>query len=140
MKPHGDSGSNVDLARSIMETFGPSMSPSWYDNLDDEVVLEFPYGPSVGIPERIEGKSAASGMFQSVIDTFGLSFTDIEIFEMTDPSIVIATYRGNGSTGDHPYNQRYICLQKYKEGRLLLYREYFDNKVLLDVMAHVQLG
>ena len=128
------------MARTMMETFGPSMSPSWFENLDDHIVLEFPFGPSIGIPERIEGKDAARAMFQSVIDSFGLRFADIEIFEMLDPSLVIVTYRGIGNAGDHAYNQRYICIQKFDEGRLVLYREYFDNKVLIDIMAHVNLG
>ncbi|GLJ00724.1 nuclear transport factor 2 family protein [Sphingobium sp. BS19] len=140
MKLDGESGDNAVLARVMMETFGPSMSPSWFDNLDDQVVLELPYGPSIGIPERIEGKDAARAMFQSVIDSFGLRFTDIEIFEMLDPSMVVVTYRGSGSAGDHPYNQRYVCLLKFREGRLLFYREYFDNKVLADIMAHVNLS
>jgi hypothetical protein len=53
---------NVALANRIMADFGRDMR-HWYDNLHDDMVLEFPYGASVGMPTRIEGKTACSRLF-----------------------------------------------------------------------------
>ena len=51
---------NIALATKIMSDFGRNME-GWYDNLHDDIVLEFPFGASVGMPTRIEGRAAAGG-------------------------------------------------------------------------------
>ena len=42
----------------------------WYDHLHDDIVLEFPFGASVGMPTRVEGKAAIKDQFATLFETY----------------------------------------------------------------------
>jgi ketosteroid isomerase-like protein len=125
---------NVALAERIMADFGRNMS-DWYDNLHDDIVMEFPYGASVGMPTRIEGKPACSRLFAATCEAVQVRFHDVRVHPMQDPSRLILEYRGYSEPGGKVYDQTYICVQEYRDGKLILFREYWDAKIVDEVFG-----
>ena len=127
---------NVARAKAMFENFTP-LEPGWIDGLHPDLAMEFPFGEAVGLPPRIEGKAQCSGLFQIVAQKLGLVFSDIEIAGMADPDRVLATYKGKGAFGTTPYNQSYITLLEFRDGKLILYREYVDTQVVAAAFGHL---
>jgi ketosteroid isomerase-like protein len=57
-------------------------------------------------------------------------FYDIKAQALADPSKVVVEYKGRGGTEAVPYEQKYICMQTFKDGKLIEFREYFDTWVV----------
>jgi len=124
------------LAVDLMRRFGREMD-GWYDCLDDEIVMEFPFGPSIGLPARVEGKDACVATLKMACDTLEIRFEDVRALPLADSSMVVVEYRGHGEPGGKVYDQTYICLQQYKDGKLVLFREYMDTSVVLRVFGNL---
>ena len=120
---------NVALATSLMERFGRDMD-GWYDNLHDDIVMEFPFGASVGMPTRVEGKQACAATFDVVCQAIQVQFSNIRISPMADPNRVLVEYRGYSEPNGTVYDQNYISVHEYRDGKLILFREYFDTVVV----------
>jgi ketosteroid isomerase-like protein len=125
---------NLETARKMMADFGHAMD-GWFDNLHDDVVMEFPFGATVGMPTRIEGKAAARAMFEMAANGLGVRFHDVVIEPMADPNRFLVQCRGEGGTVERPYRQRYVTLHEYRDGKLILFREHFDTKVVSDTFG-----
>jgi len=128
--------SNVARAQAMLDDFKP-LTDAWLAGLHDDLVMEFPFGADVGLPPRIEGKTICSGLFQAVVHKLGLRFAGIQVYGMADPNLVLAEYRGHGAFNGKPYEQRYITLLRFADGRLILYREYVDSKIVENVIGHL---
>lgn len=128
--------SNLAKARAAFERFRPD-EQSWCDALHDDIVMEFPFGTDLGLPPRVEGKADSIALFQNTLKALGLVFSDIQLAGMADPNFVLAQYKGTGSFAGKPYNQSYITVVEYRDGKLALYREFFDTKIVADVFGHM---
>ena len=128
------SANTVELAKKVLEAFGRDME-GWYDNLHDDVVMEFPYGPSIGMPDRAEGKATCAEVFRFADEFLRVKFFDIKVHAMADPSQVIVECKGHGTPDAGEYNQQYVFVQQYKDGKLLSTREYFNTKVVNDLFG-----
>ncbi len=119
------------LVRTWMTTIG---EPSWWDLMHDDIALEFPYGASLGQPERIAGKSAAGEYVRALLDRAGkLEFFDLEILATSDPGLFVCEYRSNRKNrGGQPYVQIYINKLRVKDGKVALMREFWDPKRIVD--------
>ena len=123
--------SNMKVAHQIMSRFDME---NWLPLLHDDLVLEFPYAYSVKMPGRVIGKTAAVEYLRGVMKNFtGLTFQDVVVSPMADPSAVIVEYAGGCTlpTGA-PYKQVYITLQKFKDGKMILFREFWNPMEVLE--------
>lgn len=127
---------NIARAEAIFTRFTP-LDPAWVDGLHPDIVMEFPFGAAVGLPAQVPGKDHCAGLFQLVFQKLGLVFSDIEVVGMADPNRVLATYKGAGALGDKAYNQTYITLLEFRDGKLILYREYVDTQVVAEAFGHL---
>lgn len=130
------SQANVALAQSIMERFGRDMD-GWYDNLHDDIVMEFPFGPTIGLPGRVEGKEACAGLFAAVVAGVQVQFSNIVVSPMADPNRVLVEYTGYSEPNGAVYNQTYITVQEFRDGKMILYREYMDTQVVTNAFGDV---
>jgi hypothetical protein len=97
--------------------------------------MEFPYGPSLGMPDRFETKP-------TWWPTCGTSWRDCpgwSIGEMTlssvagDPTTVFVEYEADCPTpGGNTYRQIYINKMQFRDGKLLHMRELWDPKKMID--------
>ncbi|MDP9013606.1 MAG: hypothetical protein M3O41_13340 [Pseudomonadota bacterium] len=113
---------NQSLAKRIILDIG---KPDWGDIVDDDVVFEFPYGESIERPTRIAGKAEVIEYLKGVIEFLGLEMYDVVNTPALDPSVVYNEYKGRYRKSPGVV-QHYISLQKFRDGRLVLQREYWD--------------
>lgn len=101
----------------------------WIDLFADDAVVEFPYAPSLGFPERLEGKAAIDRYFRGTPESFrDLAFRDVHRYQTSDPDLAIAEAHGSATVGanDTRYEQDYVMLVRTKGGKIVLYREYWN--------------
>jgi len=122
---------NLAVARTWMTTL---FDPEWWDLLHEDIVLEFPYGPSIGAPERIAGKEAATAYCRSLSARAGkLRFRQLEITATADPSVFFSEYESERVTpAGVRYEQVYINKLKVKDDKVIAMREFWDPKKILD--------
>ena len=125
---------NIALATNLMERFSRDMD-GWYDQLHDDIIMEFPFGPSVGMPSRVAGKQACSGLFQSVVEGVQVQFSNIRVTPLLDPNRLIVEYTGYSEPGGKIYDQTYICIQEFRDGKMILFREYWNALVVRDTFG-----
>jgi ketosteroid isomerase-like protein len=122
---------NRALVHAWMTTLG---EPGFWELMHEDIVLEFPYGPSLGAPERIVGKAAATAYVKALLDRAGaLKFLDIDIADTMDPALFVCEYHANRTNrGGQPYVQIYINKVRIKDGKVALMREFWDPKRIVD--------
>jgi ketosteroid isomerase-like protein len=125
----------LNLVRTWMTTLG---EPAWWSLMHEDIVLEFPYGPSLGQPGRIAGRSAAVTYVKALLDRAGkIEFFDLEILPTSDPELFVCEYRSNRKNrGGQPYVQIYINKVRVKDGKVALMREFWDPKRIVEASAH----
>ena len=123
---------NRDLARKVVELLG---SKEQFDLYADDIVMEFPYGPSLGIPDRFETKPDVVAYVQHILE--GLS--GVTIGEMTlssvagNPTTVFVEYEADCPTpGGNTYRQIYLNKMQFRDGTLRHMRELWDPKKIID--------
>ncbi len=126
--------SSAEIARDLMQRFGRDMT-GWYDHLHDDIVMEFPFGPSVGMPARVEGKAACSAVFAAVVEGVQVRFDDIRVSPLAEPDRLVVEYTGYSEPGGKVYDQTYISVQHYRDGKMILFREYWNALVVKDTFG-----
>jgi ketosteroid isomerase-like protein len=141
--PGTESGSTTPGSRSrsepahrMMGLLGIHMQ-EWFTFLHEDVVLEFPYSPSIGFPSRISGKSNAVEHLTKILTLLqGLVFHDVEMTATVDPATVFVEYRSTATSSiGRPYQQIYAGKHRFMDGKWILFREYFDTKIVMDSMG-----
>lgn len=104
----------------------------------EDAVQDMPYSPP-GFPKRVVGREALIAHYSEWPENAGeANFTDAIVFYPTlDPQLVIAEWRGLCeivATG-RTYDQRYIGLFHVVDGRIKLFREYYDPTVFAHAFA-----
>ena len=125
---------NIALATKLLKDFGLNME-HWYDYLHDEIVMEFPFGASVGMPVRVEGKTNCSAMFATVCAAVQVKFSDIVVHPLLDPNRLIVEYKGHSNPAGKSYDQTYICIQEFRDGKLTLFKEFWNAIVVRDTFG-----
>jgi ketosteroid isomerase-like protein len=122
---------NLAVARAWMTTIG---QPDWWKLLHDDIVLEFPYGSSVGIKDRYVGKEEVVPYVKALFDRLGVfKFFNLQTIGTTDPELFVSEYEADMTTphGEH-YVQTYINKLRIKDGKVILMREFWDPKRTID--------
>jgi len=105
----------------------------------EDAVQDMPYVPA-GFPSRVVGREALIAHYAGWPENAEKpNFTDSLVFHaMTDPQMVFAEFRGSVDivpTG-RTYNQVYGGLfHVNREGKITLYREYFDPRVFAEAFG-----
>lgn len=125
---------NIALATKLLTDFGRNME-RWYDNLHDDIVMEFPFGASVGMPVRVEGKTNCSAMFATVCAAVQVQFSNIVVHPLLDPNQLIVEYKGYSEPAGKTYDQTYICIQEFRDGKLSLFKEFWNAIVVRETFG-----
>jgi uncharacterized protein len=117
--------SNKKLVQQYLST---AFEPDWWGLFDEAVVMEFPYGPSLGMPDRFEGREAVTGYLKKMLQQLGtLKFRDIEVLGTEDPGLFVNEYKATLRTPrGTTYDQVYISKIRVKDGKVVMYREFWD--------------
>ena len=123
---------NRDLARRVVELLG---SEEQFDLYADDIVMEFPYGPSLGMPDRFETKPNVVAYVGRILE--GLAGVMIQKMSLSsvagDPTTVFVEYEADCPTpGGNTYRQVYMNKMEFRDGKLLHMRELWDPKKMID--------
>ena len=99
--------------------------------------IEFPYAPP-GFPQRLDGKAAIREHLRKFPEMLHFDrFSDPVFHQSQDPRVLVAEFSCEGravATG-RPYNQQYISVVEFREGRIVKYRDYWNPVIALRAMA-----
>jgi ketosteroid isomerase-like protein len=96
----------------------------------DDLVLELPFRGDGG-PRRMEGDDAKR-FIRSMPGLFSqLAFRDVVIQGPVPSGGVVAEYRSDGITrAGRSYPNSYVAFFELRDGRIAVWREYFDPNVV----------
>lgn len=101
----------------------------WQSLIDDDLVWELVYAPSLGHPARLSGREEVMRhvtWFLAAVENF--RFLDLRIYPMAEPEAAAAEIRAEAlikATG-RTYRQEYVVFLRSKAGKITHLREYFD--------------
>ncbi len=101
----------------------------WQSLIDDGLLWELVYAPSLGHPARLSGREEVMRhvtWFLGAVENF--RFLDPRIYPMADPEAATAEIRAEAliKTTGRTYRQEYVVFLRCKAGKITHLREYFD--------------
>lgn len=117
---------NIDLVQRILANPGTEES---FELFAEDVVLEFPYATSLGMPDRFEGKEIAVNYLRQMLSQLkGLKLYNFRSYPVEgDPDTVFNEYDGEALTpGGNTYTQTYMNKMQFRDGKLILLKELWD--------------
>ncbi|CAB3707063.1 putative protein YesE [Paraburkholderia sediminicola] len=102
---------------------------AWRKLFAFDAVLEMPYAPS-HVPSVLKGIDAIAqsvGGFFSQFSDFNIEVKKIHRIEGEDAAIAEFTAKATVISTGKTYNQEYILYVRAENGKITLYREYFDG-------------
>ncbi|MFF3394137.1 nuclear transport factor 2 family protein [Streptomyces sp. NPDC002669] len=122
----------VDALHQVLSDFNEA--DAFFDHLADDVVLEFPYGPTLGLPARVEGKPAVRAHL-SAVRAGGLRIGAPAVERITEGRYLAeytGTYRAaDGTVADVPL----IAVIDIDGIAITRIREYWDTLLLAKLNA-----
>jgi uncharacterized protein len=123
---------NEQTVRNFLHLLSEKDLSAWIDLWTEDAVQDMPFSPPE-FPKRLEGKKAIARHYSSLPQTVGkMVFLDLKLYPMQDPNWILAEYRGEIevlATGRF-YNNRYCGLFQFKNGKIALFREYYNPLTL----------
>ena len=123
---------NRHLAKRVVELLG---SEEQFELYADDIVMEFPYGPSLGMPDRFETKPNVVAYVERILEGLaGVLIREVSLSSVAgDPTTVFVEYDADCPTpGGNTYRQIYINKMQFRDGKLLHMRELWDPKKMID--------
>ncbi len=137
MTNHATAERNQKVIKDFLALLEAKDIDQWIELWADNGVQEMPFSPP-GFPTRLEGRKAIHKHYSGLPQAYGrMAFPDLVIYPMQDPNWVLAEYRGEIevlATG-RPYNNHYCGLFHLCEGRIKLFREYYNPTVLSEAFG-----
>ena len=117
-----------DLLKQHFETLVAD-NGQWQSLIDDDLVWDLVYAPSLGHPARLSGRDEVMRhvtWFLAAVENF--RFFDLRIYPMAEPETAAAEVRAEAliKTTGRTYRQEYVVFLRSKAGKITHLREYFD--------------
>ena len=124
---------NKQTLRRAMAGIGALDLDAVITELHDDVQFELPYEEAVPDSGQDGIRNLLGSMFV-MFEKFTLTLTDI--YDMLDPNMLVARYRGDavGRTKPVAYRNDYIGVFEFRDGLITLWRE-FDNPMVSAAMV-----
>ena len=124
---------NAELVERFYALLEAMEMDEWLYLWAEDGVQEMPFAPR-NFPGRLEGKEAVKRQYSGMPEAYSrMVFPGLTIRPMADPEWIMAEYRGEiDLIGGGSYNNRYCGVFHIRDGRIALFREYFDPIVLTE--------
>jgi len=106
--------------------------------LSEDVVCDWPYPPTPETPTEIRGRGKMESFFAGGMSAFEPYRYEItRIFDLVDPSVLIAEYESNSryKVSGAPYRNHYLGIFQFEGEFVTHWREYIDPLVVAEVLA-----
>jgi uncharacterized protein len=112
---------------------------AWSDLLSEYAIMELPYGASLGMPARLEGKSAIYNYLkEGIAEMQNLTVTNVRKYPMVDPNLLWTEYRSEAiipATGRH-FQEDYVTRLQIADGKIVYLGNYFNPTAVIDAFGN----
>ena len=116
---------NIDVLKTAISSIGTGNSEVFSNLYTEDWVLELPYSEP---PKVLTGINELLAYLKPQMGKLEFTLTLTEIFECLDPNLLIAEYfsEGRSTVTNKPYQNTYIGLWKFREGKICGVKEYLN--------------
>ncbi|MBW4558125.1 MAG: nuclear transport factor 2 family protein [Trichormus sp. ATA11-4-KO1] len=129
---------NEQTIRRYFQLLSQKCMDKWLKLWADDGVQDMPYSPA-GFPKRVEGKAAVAKHYSALPTSVGrMVFSDLKIYPTTDPNTFFVEFRGEIEVlaTKKPYNNTYAGLFQFRNGQVVLFREYYNPIVFIEAWGN----
>ncbi|MBW4508315.1 MAG: nuclear transport factor 2 family protein [Scytonematopsis contorta HA4267-MV1] len=128
---------NEQTIRTYFQLLSQKRMDEWLKLWHENGVQDMPYSPK-GFPKRVEGKTAVAKHYSALPTSVGrMEFPDLQIYSTKDPNTFWVEFRGEIEVlaTKKPYNNTYAGLFRFQDGKVILFREYYDPIVFTEAFG-----
>jgi ketosteroid isomerase-like protein len=128
---------NEQTVRDFLRLLAEKDMDAWANLWAKDAVQEMPFSPA-GFPTKVVGRDALLEHYSGLPEAYGaMAFPDLVLYPMLDPNWVLAEYRGeiHVLATARPYNNQYCGLFHLYDGKIILFREYYNPTVLTEAFG-----
>ncbi|MDP6964946.1 MAG: nuclear transport factor 2 family protein [Acidimicrobiales bacterium] len=116
---------NMDVLKTAISSIGTGNSEIFSNLYTEDWVLELPYSEP---PKVLRGVNEILAYLKPQMGKLEFTLTLTEIFECLDPNLLIAEYvsEGRSTITNKPYQNTYIGLWRFREGKICGVKEYLN--------------
>lgn len=116
---------NIDVLKTAISSIGTGNSEIFSNLYTEDWVLELPYSEP---PKVLTGINEILTYLKPQMGKLEFTLTLTEIFECLDPNLLIAEYvsEGRSTVTNKPYQNTYIGLWRFREGKICGVKEYLN--------------
>ena len=116
---------NMEVLKTAISSIGTGNSEVFSNLYTEDWVLELPYSEP---PKVLTGINEILTYLKPQMGKLEFTLTLTEIFECLDPNLLIAEYVSEGSSSitNKPYQNTYIGLWRFREGKICGVKEYLN--------------
>jgi hypothetical protein len=116
---------NIEVLKTAISSIGTGNSEIFSSLYTEDWVLELPYSEP---PKVLTGINEILAYLKPQMGKLEFTLTLTEIFECLDPNLLIAEYfsEGRSTITNKPYQNTYIGLWKFREGKICGVKEYLN--------------
>ncbi|MDQ0045780.1 ketosteroid isomerase-like protein [Paenibacillus polymyxa] len=123
-------------ATEILKVFQSSLVTQdfekWLTLFSEDAVIEFPYAPA-GYTQRLVGIEEIRNYIYELFKLMSiLSFSSPDLFVSKDKMVAEYTCDAVMTGTEKPYQQSYISVIHIKDGKITLFKDYWNPTVLLE--------
>lgn len=116
---------NFDVVQRAFAAVGAGDADAQVANYTEDIVLEFPFTDP---PTVVQGRDAVHERLTNAFKVFQFSLEISAVHPCTDADEFIVEFTGSGTylPNGAPYENRYIAVFNFRDGKICRQREYFD--------------
>ena len=119
---------NMEVLKTAISSIGTGNSEVFSNLYTEDWVLELPYSEP---PKVLTGINEILTYLKPQMGKLEFTLTLTEIFECLDPNLLIAEYvsEGRSTITNKPYQNTYIGLWRFREGKICGVKEYLNQLI-----------
>ncbi len=122
---------NIEVLKTAISSIGTGNSEIFSSLYTEDWVLELPYSEP---PKVLTGINEILAYLKPQMGKLEFTLTLTEIFECLDPNLLIAEYfsEGRSTITNKPYQNTYIGLWRFREGKICGVKEYLNPLIAIE--------
>lgn len=123
---------NIATVLRAFEAVGRYDADAQVEEYAEDAVMVFPFADP---PGRLEGRPAIREMLANAFTTFHMQLVVTTIYECTDPDQLVFELHSNGELNGQAYNNNYVIIFGFKDGKIVSQREYLNPTVIARILG-----
>jgi ketosteroid isomerase-like protein len=123
---------------AMLHALGTKDYDTFERHLDADLVCEWPYAVMDGFPTSMTGaRRLRNALEVSWVKFAPYRYQILELYDLAEPDRLIAEYTSHSTylVTNAPYENRYVSIVEFRNGRISRWREYVNPLVTLKVLG-----